>query len=391
MTAASALQQVASRYRRRHGSATLDDLRQLSEEFFKRRTLSILDAAAVGLAFDLVFSGDKVDISEISPEMARAWELAYPHVDIQSLADRSPEELSGIISGWKGKLFEVEVERRLNDGEWVGDLHLEGDQVAALAESATQPGWDLRILNPEGGSADLIQLKASESVSYIHEALSRYPDTPILATHEVAQKMIGDSVIDSGILNENITGTVTEGISNSTDSLGDTVPAAALPLSLILVTEAYQVISGKKSSDQALMSTGDRLAKSAIAATVAAGISVVATPFIGAIAGFITRMALGSETYDSTPPIFITPSLPNMHATLLIAHRVAYDVRRYYPIALPAPSGLGKATVTDRDELWSLVDSATRLEIESSAQPLASWLRMMCRKDRPYGAGTPSR
>lgn len=381
MTATASLRQVASRYRSRHGSATLDDLRHLADEFLKQRTLSILDAASVGLAFDLVFSGDRVDISEISPEMTRAWELAYPNVDIQSLADRSPEELGGIISGWKGKLFEVEVERRLNEGEWVGDLHLESDQVAVLAESSTQPGWDLRILDPDGGTADLIQLKATESVSYIHEALSRYPDTPILATHEVAQQTIGDDVLDSGILNEHVTDTVTEGVSDSTDWLGDAVPATALPLSLILVTEAYQVMSGKKSSDQALTSSGDRIAKSAIAATVAAGVSVVATPFVGAIVGFFTRLALGSETHKSAPPLFVEPSLPNMHSTLLTASHAANGIRRYYPVALPPPSSLGKLTMSDQQELLSLVDNNTRLEIESRAQPLAGWLRMMCRKD----------
>ena len=41
-------------------------------------------------------------------------------------------------------------------------------------------------MDPEGQLASYLQLKASDSVSYIHEALSRCPDIPILSTGEVS-------------------------------------------------------------------------------------------------------------------------------------------------------------------------------------------------------------
>lgn len=47
----------------------------------------------------------------------------------------------------------------------MGDIHLEPGQVAALAESATQPGWDLQILNADGTVAGELQLKATDSLS----------------------------------------------------------------------------------------------------------------------------------------------------------------------------------------------------------------------------------
>ena len=91
----------------------------------------------------------------------------------------------GFLSAWKGKYFEVLVRDELNAGEWVGDIHLEPGQTALLAESAIQPGWDLQIINSDGSVAQELQLKATESLSYVKEALERYPDIGVLTTDEV--------------------------------------------------------------------------------------------------------------------------------------------------------------------------------------------------------------
>lgn len=283
MAHSSALANLATEYADRNGRASFSELKKLASDYLESRKMSILDAAAIGIAFDFVFSADKVDLSQITPDMARAWDLAYPHVAIESLAGRSPAELGGIISGWKGKLFEVEVEQRLNAGEWVGDLHLEHDQVAVLADSPIQPGWDMQILNPDGSLADSIQLKATESISYVHEALARYPDTPVFATHEVASRMADDGIIDSGILNDHLTNGVSGQISDATsDAVSDSV-MGAMPLSIIVATEAIKVMAGKKSIDDAFTSGGDRLVKGAIASGVAVAVSFVGTPILGAV------------------------------------------------------------------------------------------------------------
>jgi hypothetical protein len=382
MPVASSLINLASRYERAGGHATLDKLRALANEYIQKRTESILDAAAIAIAFDYVFASDRVDLSQITPDMARAWELAYPHVPIESLAGRSTEELAGIISGWKGKLFEVEVERRLNAGEWVGDLHLEHDQVAVLADSPIQPGWDMQILSPDGDVVDSIQLKAAESVSYIHEALARYPDTPVFATHEVAARMVSDGVIDSGVLNEHLTDGVSAHISDATsDTMADSL-MVALPISIIAATEAIKVMAGKKSVDEAFTSGGDRLVKGAIASGVAVAVSFVGTPILGAIAGFITRLALGSEDATTkSAPVFIPPNSLRMQEEVRQLTLSARPIRRHYPCEYKSDIGTGKPNLSDDEEMRRMADDTTRLQIEQGSMPLASWIRMMTRKD----------
>lgn len=382
LNASAELSRLSQRYTRKNGESDFSSLRKLALEYANLRMVSILDAAAIGLAFDIVFSEKAVDLDKITPEMRIAWSEAYPHIPIESLADRSHEELAGIISGWKGKLFEVEVENRLNNGEWVGDLHLEGDQVAMLADSPTQPGWDLRIVDPDGSVADVIQLKATDSVSYIHEALDHYKDTPILATHEVAQIMAdGSAVMDSGILNEHLTNGVSSHISDATSgTLSDGV-AISLPISLILVTEAMHVLSGRKNIDQALSSGGDRLAIGAVAAGVATLASVIATPLVGAFAGIVTRFVLGKETNKGPPDInFVAPDIRCMRNCLDSMSNEVRVVGRDYTNEL-WPSRTVAPNISDQEELYELADPVDRLHILRGAQPLAPWINHMVAKD----------
>ncbi len=386
MATAEVLRDLAASYNVGSKGTTLNDLQSLAKDYMAARGISVLDAAAIGLAFDVVFSEETVDIAKITPEMAQAWTLAYPNVPIESLAGRAPEELAGAISGWKGKLFEVEVERRLNDGEWVGDLHLEPGQYARLAESPTQPGWDIQIFDANGIVSDAIQLKATASVSYVHEALSRYPDTPILATTEVASRMAHDGVIDSGIANDSLTESLHAHVADATsDAITDGV-FGTLPVSIILATEAYKVLAGKKSVDDAIASGGDRLVKGTISAAVAGAVSVVATPFLGAIAGILTRLALGEEnTQHRQQNIFIPPSIPRMRDRVASLSTETCSVAAHYHVEQRANrrtnNASGDPTLTEREELKQLVDRDTWLEIERDAMPLSTWLEQKVSAD----------
>ena len=52
----------------------------------------------------------------------------------------------------------------------------------------SQPGWDIQILNADGTVDQVLQAKATESVSYVKEALEKYPDIEIVTTEEVATR-----------------------------------------------------------------------------------------------------------------------------------------------------------------------------------------------------------
>jgi hypothetical protein len=68
--------------------------------------------------------------------------------------------------------------------------------VAELAASPTQEGWDVVIKDGHGHVLDQLQLKVTESLSYIKEALAAHPDIDIVTTHEVFQHLDGSGLED---------------------------------------------------------------------------------------------------------------------------------------------------------------------------------------------------
>lgn len=160
-----------------------------------------VDAAMIGsLSVADVLAG-KISESEIPPEVIESYHLQYPNQDgfvegVRSLHG-DPEALRGLISGVKGKLFEIKFLDHLNDGG------LPAGWTAELASSANQPGWDVLIRDADGTIHSEVQLKATQSVEYVREALERYPDFEIGVTHEVYTQLAADPalapmVFDSG-------------------------------------------------------------------------------------------------------------------------------------------------------------------------------------------------
>ena len=134
-----------------------------------------LDSLAVGgdLLQDIITSG------RVPADVQQAYELACPHeAAAQTFSDAAQgldgQELTGFLSLVKGKLFELRYAEYLNDG------HLPDGYVAHLAPYANQPGWDLAISGPDGHVADLLQLKAADSVTYVRHALEQYPHIDVV-------------------------------------------------------------------------------------------------------------------------------------------------------------------------------------------------------------------
>jgi hypothetical protein len=273
-------------------------LRQLYREYIKGREESLIDAAAAAAGISIVVLSEHFDPAALSPQMREAFELAYPHVPIESLSDYSPDQLDYFVSPWKGKLFEVIVRDRLNNGDWVGDIHLEPGQIADLAEHANQPGWDLAIFDGDGSVADQLQLKATTSLHYVKEALELYPDIDILTREEAAHHGpdILHHVIDSGMSEEALHHNVESAMSplvehtQHLDWLHDVLPA--LPFVIILGTEGRRVFMGKASFEKAVASVLERSFISGAAMGVGALIHFLYGGIISLPATVSTRLVL---------------------------------------------------------------------------------------------------
>ncbi|MFZ0683976.1 MAG: hypothetical protein WAM89_00405 [Terriglobales bacterium] len=257
----------------------------------------MVDTAASAAGVGSFLHGGTVDYSAITPQAEEAFHLAYPNLSIASLAEMDREQLQGVISGWKGKLFEVLVRDQLNRGDWVGDLHLTAGQHAELAHSITQPVWDLQIVDPDGHVASELQLKASESLAYAKSALEHYPDIDVVTTHDAASHATDavSGLIDSGMSNDDLHDAVSAPLENLGDHgllglLDDVAPF--IPFVIIITTEGRRVMMGKKTFETALEHVFERAMKTGAAMAVGAIVIWLDGGFLSIPASILTRLSI---------------------------------------------------------------------------------------------------
>ena len=198
---------------------------------------------------------------------------------------------SGLISNWKGTLFEQEVVH-LVDGM---DLTLqEGEHSLRLAESARQPGWDAEVV-VDGQVVDLVQMKATDRAQGIAEHLERYPEVPtVITTTEGAEAAgrRGLPVVDSGISNDNLEETlapVVEAI-DPVSAVHEFVPGIGLAVAVTAAAVRLQrgddlAVVARWLTGESLVMTGAHVV--GLAAEVTTGV-VVARP----VAAVSTRLLI---------------------------------------------------------------------------------------------------
>ncbi|WP_407278221.1 hypothetical protein U5817_17300 [Aromatoleum evansii] len=187
------------------------------------------------------------DASDVDPLLLRAVADTNPSLSAFRWFELDNDAVQGAVNAAKGKYFEYLVVERLNNGEQVGPLMLESGQRAELAESFNQPGWDVRIVDDHGQVLDYLQMKATDSIGYVKNALERYPDIQILGTTEVAE---GDFVIDSGMSNSELRDVVGHAVHSLDDSVTEMFLdyfSPLLPLAVIAGVEGYRMTVGNQS------------------------------------------------------------------------------------------------------------------------------------------------
>jgi len=117
------------------------------------------------------------------------------------LRSLSVEQLGGVINNAKGTFHELSFAKNEN---------LNGDQwYAELMPATNHPGSDIVLTNIQSNEQVELQLKATDSISYIQEHFERYPDIGIAATEEVAHAL---NITSTGFTNEEITNQVKDDV-----------------------------------------------------------------------------------------------------------------------------------------------------------------------------------
>ncbi len=285
-----------------------EELRQLYDRYVEERESSILDAAAAIAALDVLVFGDQVDTGAITSQMEEAYRLAFSNVATQTtLVEKlakvgadSEDKQRGFLNLLKGKYFEVKVKDRFNDGLNTGDLVPGPGQTAQLAADPTQPGWDLKILNADGSTDELLQLKATDSLKPISDALTKSPEFRVLATDEGVDKAVAslinpENVLRSGISDVQIESEVAAPLEPLLDSqLEDFLEAAApgLPFIIISLTEGTTVLMGRRAFEQAAHRTLGGATKTGAAMAVGGLLALVDAGVLSLPATFLTRMGI---------------------------------------------------------------------------------------------------
>jgi hypothetical protein len=235
----------------------------------------------------------RVPETAIDPEVIRAFRLQYPNVGgfIEFIRSHSGDDaaLAGIVNGIKGKLFEIEYVDWLNEG------HLPTGAVAELAANPTQEGWDVAIKDSHGQIIDHLQLKATESLSYIKEALAAHPDIDIVATHEVFAHLDGsrfdNHVTEAAFSNGQLTEHVQEQIHGA--DLTPEFDLSLLAFGIIALQSYWRYNKGQLTAGEAVR-TGVKRGWKSVLCRGAAYVSILIShePLLGLPVSVLTRTTL---------------------------------------------------------------------------------------------------
>ena len=249
----------------------------------RRRKDELLDLLVVG---GVTLSQALRDPGRVPAEVEQAFDLAYPGLtQTESFSDAvnrmSSDELPGLVSGVKGKLFELELVDHLNSGGLPDGLH------AALAESATQPGWDIQITDAHGNVDDLLQAKATESAQYVKDALEHYPNIDVTTTSEVHGQLLAMGLAQD-VHNSGITDAVLQAKVEAATHAGTSFSASDLvPSSVGLAVIALSVFMDKRATlREKGAAFGTRSTKAGVSSAVGKlAMAATQTWWLGLIAG----------------------------------------------------------------------------------------------------------
>jgi len=161
------------------------------------------------------------------------------------LSQYSPAQLQGIANNVKGIYHEMRfVQAENSDGDVIH---------AEQYELTNHPGADVRLINTETGEVTDIQLKATNSASYVEEHGERYPDIELRVTDEVSEKSV--QYDSSGFANTDLTADVDGALDELTDHAPYIEGTAATSGLLSAALNTKATLQGKQSVSKATRKT----------------------------------------------------------------------------------------------------------------------------------------
>lgn len=258
------------------------------------------DSAVIGgVALADIVAG-KIAESQIPSDVIDAFHAQYPQygssfVEAVHHLARDPERLMGLVSGVKGKLFELDYASWLNHG------HLPAGWTAELAHHANNPAWDIVVHDAHGHVDQLLQLKATATLDYVREAIAAHPDISVVAPHELVQKIadhhdvLFGHVLDGHDSLAHLNSHVADAVGHA-DAAGGVLhhfpvlgPAFAITWAVGQNFSAYR--TGKTSLEEAVRNVGERGILAILASGAGWAAAVAAhEPFVGLPVSVLTRL-----------------------------------------------------------------------------------------------------
>ncbi|WPL16341.1 hypothetical protein Thiowin_01294 [Thiorhodovibrio winogradskyi] len=193
-------------------------------------------ASLAKVAFDPSASLTDQDLAVLAALRRSSPEWAALSVEETSarLAAYDEDQIAGLVNNTKGILHEMEFQRLENE---------DGDSVfAALYPDTNHRAVDVQMLDRSSGESWSLQLKATDDAGAINAWMAANPDTEILVTDELAEKM---DLPSSGLSNEDLTMRVEDFVDRMLEfqddpSLWDHFPVLVVASSGIIVFEVWR-------------------------------------------------------------------------------------------------------------------------------------------------------
>jgi hypothetical protein len=274
-----------------------------------RRVVSsedFLDCAVIGgMSVKDILTG-KVAEWQIPSNVIEAFHAQYPQhgasfVQAVNHLANDPDKLMGLVNGVKGKLFELDY------SEWLNHGHLPEGWTAELAHHANNPGWDVVIHDAHGHVDQLLQLKATDSLNYVREAIATHPDIDVVVPHELYEKLAENHDAVSHILDGHealghLSGHVEDAVGHAeaagaAEHIPFVGPIIVIGLAAALNYRSYR--QGRMTPAEALRNVGERGALAFFASGAGWAAALLAhEPFVGLPTSVAARLFGGQFLHN---------------------------------------------------------------------------------------------